>query len=103
MNALLARRCIHGDRITLAFVRLAAGCVVPEHHHEAEQFTYAVSGSLRFAIEGEELVLRAGELVEIPSNVSHSARAEEEFVGIDVFSPIRADWRDATDDYLRRK
>jgi quercetin dioxygenase-like cupin family protein len=103
VNAQFRRKFFTGDNITLAFVELDAGCVVPLHHHESEQFSYAVSGSLRFKIGGEELVLRAGELVEIPSNVPHEAWADEAFSGIDVFSPIRADWRDGTDDYLRRR
>jgi unsaturated pyranuronate lyase len=103
VNDLLVRRVFTGEKITLAFVELDAGCVVPLHHHESEQFTYCVSGSLRLRIAGEELVLRPGELVEIPSNVPHEGRADERFVGIDVFSPIRADWRDRTDDYLRKK
>jgi len=46
--------------------------------------------------------VRAGELLQIPSNVPHSAVAEEDFTGLDVFSPPRRDWIDGTDDYLRR-
>jgi hypothetical protein len=41
-------------------------------------------------------------LVEIPSNVPHEAVVIEDFTGIDVFSPIRRDWRDGTDNYLRQ-
>jgi quercetin dioxygenase-like cupin family protein len=77
--------------------------VVPLHHHDSEQFSYCITGSLRFRIGDEELTLGAGEMVEIPSNVPHEAVATEDFTGIDVFSPIRADWRDGSDDYLRRK
>lgn len=107
VNSHFTRRFFTGERITMAFVKLDAGCVVPLHRHESEQFSYAISGALRFRIHdgrigGEELVLRAGELLEIPSNVPHEAWADEEFTGIDVFSPIRVDWRDGTDDYLRR-
>ena len=42
-------------------------------------------------------------MVQIPSNVPHEAVTMEDFTGIDVFSPIRVDWRDGSDDYLRRK
>jgi hypothetical protein len=55
-----------------------------------------------FKIGGEEIILRAGELVEIPSNVPHEAVMIEDFTGIDVVSPIRRDWRDGTDNYLRQ-
>jgi quercetin dioxygenase-like cupin family protein len=100
---LFSRKFFTGDKITMAFLAIKKGSVVPLHHHESEQFSYCISGSLNFKIGGEELILRAGELVEIPSNVPHEAVATEDFTGIDVFSPIRADWRDGTDDYLRRK
>jgi quercetin dioxygenase-like cupin family protein len=99
---LFARRFFTGERITMAFLTIGKGMVVPQHHHESEQFSYCISGALKFKIGGEELILRANEMVEIPSNVPHQAEAIEDFTGIDVFSPIRADWLDGTDDYLRK-
>ncbi|MFN0088212.1 MAG: cupin domain-containing protein [Blastocatellia bacterium] len=100
---LFSRRFFTGEKITMAFLTIRKGAVVPLHHHESEQFSYCISGALKFQIGGREVILGAGELVEIPSNVPHEAVAIEDFTGIDVFSPIRADWRDGTDDYLRRK
>lgn len=99
---LFSRRFFTGEKITLAFLTMKQGCVVPEHSHESEQFSYVISGALRFVIGGEELIVRGGELVEIPSRVPHSAAALEDTTGIDVFSPIRKDWLDGSDDYLRR-
>ncbi|MDQ3010481.1 MAG: cupin domain-containing protein [Acidobacteriota bacterium] len=103
VTSLFSRRFFTGENITLAFLTLRKGCVVPLHHHDSEQFSYCISGSLHFKIGGEEVILRAGELVEIPPNVPHEAVATEDFTGFDVFSPIRADWRDGTDAYLRRQ
>ena len=100
---LFSRRFFTGEKITMAFLTIKRGAVVPLHTHESEQFSYCISGSLRFVIGGEELILGAGELVEIPSWVPHEAVAEEDFTGIDVFAPIREDWVNGTDDYLRRK
>ncbi|HKX31002.1 MAG TPA: cupin domain-containing protein [Blastocatellia bacterium] len=100
---LFSRRFFTGENLTLAFLTIRKGCVIPQHHHDSEQFSYCISGALQFRIGDEELVLRAGELVEIPPNVPHQAVALEDFIGIDAFSPIRIDWRDGTDDYLRRK
>jgi quercetin dioxygenase-like cupin family protein len=103
VSDLFSRKFFTGEKITFAFLNIRTGCVVPLHHHESEQFSYCISGALRFKIGGEELTLRAGEMVQIPSNVPHEAVATEDFTGIDVFSPIRVDWRDGSDDYLRRK
>jgi quercetin dioxygenase-like cupin family protein len=103
VTELFSRRFFTGENITMAFLTLKQGTVVPQHQHVSEQFSYCISGSLNFIIGGEEIVLRAGELVEIPPQVPHQAWATEDFTGIDIFSPIREDWRDGTDDYLRRK
>jgi quercetin dioxygenase-like cupin family protein len=103
VSDLFSRRFFTGEKITLAFLSIKKDCVVPLHHHESEQFSYCISGSMRFRIGDEEVVLNSGEIVQIPSNVPHQAIAIEDFTGIDVFSPIREDWRDGTDDYLRRK
>ena len=67
------------------------------HQRDSEQFSYCISGALQFKVGGEAMILRAGELVEVPSNVPHEGVVIEDFTGIDVFSPIRSDWRDGTD------
>ncbi len=103
MNDSMSRRVITGERAMIAEISIAKGGVVPLHHHESEQLSYCVEGSLTFQIEGKEITVRAGEVLVIPSNVPHSAVARENFRGFDVFSPIRHDWLDGTDDYLRKK
>jgi quercetin dioxygenase-like cupin family protein len=102
VTELFSRRFFSGENITIAFLNLKAGCVVPLHHHESEQFSYVISGCFRFQIGDEEILLKSGELVQIPPNVPHSAVALEDTSGIDVFSPIRKDWEDGTDNYLRK-
>lgn len=103
VTELFARRFFTGEKLTFAFINMKKGCIVPQHHHDSEQFSYAITGALQFRIGGEELILKAGELVQIPSHIPHEAVALEDFTGIDVFSPIRTDWLDGSDDYLRRK
>ncbi|GAA3979278.1 cupin domain-containing protein [Hymenobacter antarcticus] len=102
----LSRRLITGDKMMLAHVYLKKGCVVPLHHHENEQITYILEGALRFHIgaeDGEEIIVRAGEVLHIPSNVPHMAEALEDTLDVDIFSPPRQDWLDKSDDYLRQK
>lgn len=99
----LSRKLVTGERMMLAHVFLDEGCVVPKHSHENEQITWIVSGALRFWIgeEGEEQIdVRAGEVLHIPSNVPHKALALEDTFDVDIFSPPRSDWLDGTDDYF---
>jgi quercetin dioxygenase-like cupin family protein len=105
VSDMLERRLITGDRMMLAHVYLKKGCIVPKHSHENEQLTYILEGALKFLIGedgAEEITVRAGEVLLIPSNVPHQAEALEETLDVDVFSPPRADWLAKTDDYLRR-
>ena len=102
----LSRRLITGNDMMLAHVYLKKGCVVPLHHHINEQITYILEGALRFHIgseDGEEIIVRAGEVLHIPSNVPHTAEALEDTLDVDIFSPPRQDWLDKSDDYLRQK
>jgi quercetin dioxygenase-like cupin family protein len=105
VSDMLERRLITGERMMLAHVYLKKGCIVPKHSHENEQLTYILEGALKFWIgeEGaEEITVRAGEVLLIPSHVPHKAEALEETLDVDVFSPPRQDWLDKKDDYLRR-
>ena len=102
----ISRRLVTGERMMLAHVYLAKGAVVPKHSHENEQLTYIVEGALRFWIgedESEEIVVAAGEVLHIPSNVPHKALALEDTLDVDVFSPPRQDWLDGTDSYFHKK
>ena len=105
VSPMLDRRLITGDRMMLAHVYLKKGCIVPKHSHVNEQFTYILEGALRFWIgddESEEVVVRAGEVLHIPSNVPHKAEALDDTLDVDVFDPPREDWLNKTDSYLRR-
>jgi quercetin dioxygenase-like cupin family protein len=101
LNALIDREMIVGDKIMLARVYIKKDGHVPLHHHHNEQVTYILEGALKFAIDGKEIVVRAGEVLCIPSNMPHEAWALEDTVDLDVFNPPREDWLNKTDEYLR--
>jgi quercetin dioxygenase-like cupin family protein len=101
LNPLLQRQFVFGQEIMLARVLLKKGCIVPLHSHPNEQLTYIVEGALKFDIDGQEIVVHAGEVLCIPSNMPHRAEALEDTVDLDVFTPPRADWINKTDQYLR--
>ena len=103
VNPKMWRKLIYGERAMVAQIFIAKDGVVPLHHHESEQISYAVKGVLKFELEGKDILLGAGQVLVIPSNVPHSAVALEDFLGFDVFSPIRVDWLTGQDDYLRKK
>jgi len=98
------RKFIHGESAMIARFDLAKGEIVPEHSHHNEQLSYIVSGALKFVLGGkDEIIVRGGEVLVIPSNLPHSAETLEDCVAIDVFSPPRQDWIDKTDSYIREE
>jgi quercetin dioxygenase-like cupin family protein len=101
LNPLLQRQFVVGQEIMVARVLLKKGCIVPEHSHHNEQFTYILEGALKFWIDGRVIVVNAGEVLTIPANMPHKAEALVDTVDLDVFTPPRADWINRTDRYLR--
>lgn len=85
---------VHGNSTTLGFVTINKGSTLPLHHHPHEQITYMIEGKLKMQIGNEELVLEPGTVKVIPSNTPHSAVALTDCKLIDVFSPVREDYRE---------
>lgn len=102
MNPLLYRQLIVGQQVMLARILLKKGCVVPWHSHVNEQLSSIFEGALKFWIDGQEIVVRAGEVLVIPPNMPHKAEALEDTLAIDTFHPPREDWINKTDSYLRK-
>ena len=99
----VSRRLVTGNRTMLAHLYHKKGAFVRRHSHDNEQFTYILKGALRFRFGedgGEEVVVREGEVLHIPSNLPHSVEALEDTLDLDIFTPIRQDWLDGSDSYF---
>jgi len=92
MGELVSRRFVSGERLTVAQVVFQKGGAAAIHQHENEQISYVLEGTLRFFVDGEEVIMTKGQVLLLPSNVPHGAEALEDAVVLDVFSPIRRDW-----------
>ena len=83
-----------GDKTHLTQVRLKKGSVLPEHYHPHEQTGYLISGKLKFFSGAEEAIAQPGDSWTFPSNMKHGAKAIEDTIVLECFSPAR-------DDYLK--
>jgi len=83
----------HGNSLTFGFVEIKAGSHLPEHHHVHEQITYIIDGRLDMTIGGKLYTLTAGMYHVIPSHMPHSAVAVTDCKAIDVFNPVREDYK----------
>lgn len=105
LNPKAVRQAVHTEYMTIARLVLRQGAVVPMHHHVNEQVTMMKSGALRFVFggreTGQETIVRAGDILQIPPNVPHMVEALEDSTVTDLFSPRREDWIRGDDAYLR--
>lgn len=102
VTEMLSRKIVSGDREMLVQVYAKRGCLMPMHAHESEQMTYVLQGALKFLVGGDEITVRDGEVLRIPSGVPHQAEALEDTFELDVFSPPRQEWRQPNDEELPR-
>lgn len=84
---------VHGKDLTFGYVEIKKGADLPAHQHPHEQITYIIEGQLDMTIGGKLYILTAGMYHVIPSNVPHSAIARTNCIAIDVFNPVREDYR----------
>ncbi len=101
MNPLVTRQYVVGTNTMLARIVLKKGAHVPLHQHFHEQISHVVEGALSFLVDGEEVAVRAGDILCIPPHVPHEVTALEDSVALDIFNPPRQDWIDGDDAYLR--
>ncbi len=83
----------HSEQITYGCVSLEEGVIVPVHSHPQEQWTYILEGEMEFTLNGETQMLLPGMGAFIASNSLHGAVAVTACKVIDVFTPVREDYR----------
>ncbi|MDH5413158.1 MAG: cupin domain-containing protein [Flavobacteriaceae bacterium] len=99
------RKLVYGNKIMIAKMKFKDGFLVPLHSHVNEQITQVISGTIRFWFgenKEETFDLHAGDIAVIPSNIPHEALMIGDVEEIDTWTPIREDWLDGTDTYLRK-
>ena len=84
---------IHSPNMTFASWSFSAGTEVPSHSHPHEQITHCIAGALILKISDDEVVLGPGETAVIASGAEHSACADVPTSGVDVFFPVREDYK----------
>ncbi len=84
---------VHAGSMTVSFWEIRKGHSLPEHSHPHEQVTNLIQGSFEMTVEGETKVIGPGSVVVIPPNARHSAKSLTDCIILDVFHPVRDDYR----------
>jgi len=85
-------RVISTGNVSVAYVNLDAGAVLPEHSHHHEQIVNVIEGELELTVDGEATVLKPGLSMVLSPMVPHSGRALTDVFVLDVFHPVREDF-----------
>ena len=86
-------RFVHSENMTLAFWDIEAGAILPEHSHHHEQVTNLIEGELELTVDGKTKKLGPGSVLIVPPDAVHSGKALTNSRVIDVFYPVREDYR----------
>ena len=84
---------VHTEELTIGHFRIKAGRILPEHQHPHEQISNLISGTFEMTVNGQTQVCEAGGIVTIPPNALHSGKALTDCYIIDVFRPVREDYK----------
>jgi len=84
---------IHTQNLTFSNWEVEAGATLPEHAHPHEQLTQLLEGEFEFNLEGQTRRLAPGVVVVIPANARHAGKALTACRILDVFLPVREDYR----------
>ena len=88
-------RFVHSKNMTFAYWKIKAGSKLPEHSHIHEQVANIIKGEFKFKIGDETQIIKQNfnSIAIIPSNTKHSGIAITDCEIIDVFYPIREDYK----------
>jgi quercetin dioxygenase-like cupin family protein len=86
-------RFVHSETMTMANWDIEKGASLPEHNHPHEQILIMIEGEFEFTVAGENHIMKPGKVFVLPTNIPHGGKALTPCRIIDVFHPVREDYR----------
>lgn len=86
-------RFMHSEKMTIAYWEATSGAEIPFHSHMHEMIVNVIDGKLELTIGDETRIIERGIVAFIPGNVQHKAKAITDCKIIDVFYPVREDYK----------
>ena len=84
---------IYGEGTLMSKFQLAGGSKLPNHKHPHEQTGYLLKGKMVLHVGGESRELSPGDSWCVPGGVEHRADVIEDSEAIEVFAPVREDYK----------
>ena len=87
-------RPLFGEGAMVNLIRFEPGATVPAHSHPHEQLGIVLEGMQALVVDGVAHELGPLQAYVLPGGVEHSARSEGPCLVLDVFQPVREDYRE---------
>ena len=84
---------VHSEKATVAHWEIAKGTELAFHSHPHEQITLLFSGKLELGAGDEKVTLTPGQGIVFAGGEGHGGFAHEDCVVVDVFCPVREDFK----------
>lgn len=86
-------RLVHATSMSIAFWTVDKDARVPEHSHSNEQVMHVMEGIFEFTLDGHTDIYHPGDIVVISPYKKHGGRALTPCKLMDVFCPVREDYK----------
>ncbi|MGB3205435.1 MAG: cupin domain-containing protein [Crinalium sp.] len=86
-------RFIHSHNMSVAYWNIQAGHKIPRHSHPHEMIVNCLEGEFEFTVGEETRLMKAGDVAIVPSNIPHNGFARTDCKCIDIFNPVREDYK----------
>ncbi len=86
-------KLVHTQNMSIAFWEVEKGAKVPLHSHENEQVMQVLEGKFEFTLDGITEIYGKDDVVVIPPHTPHRGMALTACRLMDVFSPVREEYR----------
>lgn len=95
----VSRAGFRGEDVLLVMNWLEKGMTLGMHSHPFEQIAVILTGRMRWTVGEETFEVGAGEVLRIPPDVPHGGIpiSDETVMNLDIFCPIRDDYRHIVD------
>lgn len=94
MNELAKRKVYMGRNCSFTYNIVKPGPYNPPHSHETEtQYIFVLTGTMRFMVDGVEVIGRPGDMITFEPGQAHGGHVigDEEASSLDIFVPALAD------------
>jgi quercetin dioxygenase-like cupin family protein len=94
IEGIYRRTMTYNDSVMLCFFDLEKNAEIPLHEHDAHQIGYVLSGKIEFITETRgNFLAQKGDSYVFDSREKHGARVLETAEVIEVFCPVRDDYK----------